>query len=317
METTQRKRGAIQRWKRVRFFRAPILLAVVCVVASMALLPASAGPAGARAAKTTIAGVVRDPAGEPISRAFVQLDEDSTTSVPFPWTAADPEGRFELKNVPTGKVRIRAIAGESRIWSGAGKVVESLGGARGLVIILDPGRELRVKVEDYAQYDHGGLGPRPGAKLVWQQPRNASHEFRWAPIAGDGSVRFVQLPDEPSFEVWGSASLDRPFKKSGLKPGKHVHVIRTVPGLKISGKFLPARITVETTVRLQAHAYPYFWVGNARVKSDGTFVVRGLPEGEYSLTCSLKSQKHGPDWVTKTVRAGATGVEFDLRRHAR
>lgn len=291
--------------------------AFVCVAAGLAILSAPAHPGEQRTAGTTITGVIRDQDGEPISRAFVQLDRESTTSVPFQWTDADAQGRFELKNVPAGAVRIRAVAGHSRLFSSTDKVVESKGGARDLVITLEAGREVRVKIEDFDRYDHSGVGSGvgsvPAARLVWDQPRTESRDFRWAPIAKDGSVRFVQLPDKPSFEVWGRASLDRPFKKSGLKPSKNVTVIRTVRGLRISGKILPAKVAVEDDPRVDALPYPGLRVGYGRIESDGTFVIRGLIEGEYEVFCALRNKRKMGMFAYKTVRAGATDVELDFR----
>jgi hypothetical protein len=284
----------------------------------LALLSDPAHTGEPRNQGATITGVIRDQDGAPISRAFVQLDRENTTSVPFQWTAADARGRFELRNVPAGPVGIRAVAGAHYLFPASGKVVKSRGGARNLVITLEAGREVRVKIEDFDRYDHSGtgsgVGSVPAARLVWDQPKNEGRDFRWAPIAKDGSVRFVQLPDKPSFEVWGHASLDRPFKKSGLEPGKTVTVIRTVRGLRITGRILPAQVAAEGDPRVDAQPYPGFSVGRGRVKSDGTFVIRGLPEGEYVVLCSLRSKpKIGWD-ASKTARAGATDVELDFRK---
>ena len=313
--------------RRPGLFFVTVACAVVCVLAGVAILSAPAHTGEQRTTGTTITGVIRDQDGAPISRAFVQLDRVSTTSVPFQWTAADAQGRFKLTNVPAGAARIRAVAGASSLFETAaevvaagGKVVESRGGARGLVITLDAGREVRVKIEDFDQYDHtgtgSGVGPVPAARLVWDQPKNESRTFRWAPIAKDGSVRFVQLPDKPSFEVWGHASLDRPFKKSGLEPSKDVTVIRTVPGLRISGKLVPAKIAVEDDPRVEAQPYNGFGVGFARIKPDGTFVIRGLVEGEYQVFCALRSKPKRGWFASEAARAGATDVELDFRADA-
>ncbi len=308
---------------RRRRVRSPVIagFAVVCVVGGLALLPTSVHSGESRTKGTTVTGVIQDQDGQRISRAFVQLDRESTTSVPFQWTAADARGRFVLKNVPAGAVRIRAVAGAHYLFPSSGKVIASKGGARGLVITLEAGREVRVKVEDFDRYDHSGtgsgVGPVPAARLVWDQPKNESRDFRWAPIAKDGSVRFVQLPDKPSFEVWGHASLDRPFKKSGLKPSKTVTVIRTVRGFRISGEILPAKVAVEDDPSVVAQPHTGFRVGFVRIKSDGTFLIRGLIEGEYDVWCELGNKQKSGMFVIKTVRAGATDVELDFREEAR
>ena len=91
-------------------------------------------------------------------------------------------------------------------------------------------------------------------------------------------------------------------------------VIRTVRGLRISGKLLPAKVAVEDDPVVEAQPYPGFRVGYGRIKSDGTFVIRGLIEGEYEVFCALRSKPKTGMFAYKTARAGATDVELDFRK---
>ena len=224
------------------------------------------------------------------------------------WYAADVRGRFELKEVPEGPVRLCAVAGHESLFPKAGTVVETRGGVRDLVVTLETGRELRLKVEPY---DSRAMGPANGARLVWDlAPEAVGIEFRWAPIADDGSIRFVQLPDKPSFAVWGLAGVNRPFKEKGLVLSREVKLIRPVDGLTISGKIVPAVYAIQKRVIATAEAYPGFAVAPALVKADGTFVIQGLPEGEYKVIGELRPSRDTV--VSTTVRAGATDAVLDF-----
>jgi hypothetical protein len=174
------------------------------------------------------------------------------------------------------------------------------------VITVETGREIRLKV---APYDPRTAWKRNGARLVVGHSKYET-DFRWAPIADDGSVRFVQLPDIQSFEVWGHATVDMPFKEGGLVPSKEVRTIRARPGLTISGKILPAKVVVEDGPRVHASVYARFEVASGRVETDGTFVIRGLPEGEYTVFAELGTDRSAE--VSRVVRAGATDVVLDF-----
>lgn len=299
----------LRRLKRPVLFQTCASLALVCAAVGLVLAPTGAhgGDPGSRG--TTLAGVIRDREGEPISRAFVQVEGWRDRAGTMPWYQADGRGRFEIKEVPEGPVRLRAVAGHSSLFPQAGTVVQTRGGARDLVVTLETGRELRLKVEPY---DSRAMGPDNGARLVWgTEPGAATTDFRWAPIAEDGSIRFVQLPDKPAFEVWGRASVDSPFKEGGLVPGKEVKTIRPLPGLTISGKIVPAKYAIEERAIAYANAYPGFIAARGLVKADGTFVIKGLPEGEYTVIGELRPNRD--TMASKTVRTGATDVVLDFR----
>lgn len=292
----------------------PVRIAFACLAVGLLLVPAVTWGAP-DSPGTTITGVVRDTEGEPISRAFLQIEGWRDRVGATPWTTADASGRFEVRNVPEGAVKLRAVAGNWTLYPKVGKLVETRGGVRDLEVVLETGRELRLKVE---AYDPRGLEAIPGARLVWAMEPQAVHdEFRWAPIAADGSVRFVQLPDVASFEVWGRAALDRPFRTSGLVPSRKVQAIRAVAGLTISGRIVPSKVVEENYPDLHAEAYPMFIAAGGVAKSDGTFVIRGLPDGEYTVVCELRGGAREGLQARKTVRAGATGVDLDFSEWVR
>jgi hypothetical protein len=263
---------------------------------------------------TTISGVVRDREGQPVSRAFLQVEgrpnhPDSRPKAPVAravpadgWWETDAGGRFEIDNAPEGPARLRAVAGAIDRFPQGGTVVDIRGGTRDLVVTVDTGREIRLKVEPY---DPRTAQERNGARLV---VGHTQHEtlFRWAPIAADGSVRFVQLPDGEGFEVWGHATRDMPFHESGLVPSKDVKTIRARPGLTISGKILPAKVGASAWLR--AYARGRFPVAMGSVEADGTFLIRGLPEGEFWISAELDDRPY----PSKLVRAGATHVVLDF-----
>lgn len=293
-------------------------VALVCSAVGLLLAPPQAHT-GPEAKYTTIAGVVRDREGNPVSRAFLQVEgrpnhpdtrpNDPSVERTFSgsgWWDADAQGRFEIDNAPEGPGKLRAVAGDWTLFPQAGTVVEIRGGARDLVVTVETGREIRLKVEPY---DPRTAWERNGARLVVGHSTYGT-DFRWAPIADDGSVRFVQLPDDQTFEVWGHATRDMPFKESGLVPSKEVRTIRAHPGRTISGKILPAKVAAEDGPRVHASVYARFEVARGRVETDGTFVIRGLPEGEYTVLAELATDRSAG--VSRVVRAGATDVVLDF-----
>ena len=166
------------------------------------------------------------------------------------------------------------------------------------------------------------LGARNGARLIWDaNPGAVIEDFRWALIAEDGSVRFVQLPDKPSFEVWGRVSVDRPFKASGLVSSKEVKVIRPTRGLTISGRIVPAKVAVEDDPTVYARAYPRFTAAEGVVNPDGTFVIRGLPEGEYRVVGEAQNGARrswaGEDRASRGYRRGLGLQQVRNGRRAR
>jgi hypothetical protein len=285
-------------------------LSLFCAAAGL-LLVATAAESKEPSGGSTITGLVRDRQGDPISRAFLQIEGRRDRAGTMPWQVADAEGRFELESVPEGAVRLRAVAGDSTLFPEAGKVVETHAGVRDLVIVLETGRELRLQVK---KYDPRGLEPIPGARLIWGAgPGAVIRGYRWAPIAADGSIRFVQLPDAQSFEVWGRAGLDAPFKASDLTPGSKVNVISPTSGLAISGRVIPTSVAVDDHPTVYAEAYHGFIAAEGRVNQDGTFVIRDLPEGTYVVGGELRSaRRDGVQASPKSVRAGATDVVLDF-----
>lgn len=299
---------------------APIALRLALAGIGVGLLlgpPAAHG--GPEAKYTTITGVVRDREGNPVSRAWLQVEgrpnhpdtrpKDPSVERVFTgsgWWDADAQGRFEIDNAPEGPGKLRAVAGDWTLFPQAGTVVDIRGGTRDLVITVETGREIRLKVEPY---DPRTARERNGARLVLSHSKYET-EFRWAPIAADGSVRFVQLPDNQTFEVWGHATADLPFKESGLVPSKEVRTIRARPGLTISGKILPAKVATEDGPVVRAWVHAGFEVAQGRVATNGTFVIPGLPGGEYTVFAELRSERSAG--VSKVVRAGATDVVLDF-----
>lgn len=283
-------------------------LAVACVAVGLMLAPAGAHGEEQPSNGSIIAGVIQDVEGAPIPGAWFQLVVQADRAGGIPWKSADASGRFEIREAPNGPVKLRAVAGHHKLFEAAGRVIETRGGARNLVITLETGIEVRLKVDPY---DSRAMGTENGARLVWKAtPQAKLVEWRWAPIAADGSIRFVQLPDLPAFEVLGVAGVNRPFRQGGLAPGKEVRFIRPQSGLKISGRIVPAEYAAAERVVVAAHAYWGFPEIKGHVSADGTFEIGGLPEGEYLVIAELRPQRG--DWVEKRANAGVADIVLDF-----
>ncbi len=269
-----------------------------------------------------IAGVIRDEQGRPIPRAWIEVEGYPKPLQSPPAWDSDVHGRFQIDDVPRGPVKLLVTTGE---WSyGAKKkVVESQAGVRDLVIVLDPGPQLFLRIVGYVP------GPQErGARVTWEEP-DGKRDWRWAPIRDDGWVRFVALPPDCEFELWAEAEINRRHVRArGLKPGQTEQLIERHAVMDIAGKVRGSQTLLERRneearglqlEHIRVDVYPcgprgVVWdlrLERVWAANDGSFRVCGLPPGAYLL--DVGGIKPGPlPEGSKRVEAGTTDVVIDL-----
>jgi hypothetical protein len=298
------------------------------LASSLAALALAGCVGGARAdavaapARTSIAGVVRDEQGRPIPAVSIQVEGyPKTLRSPPPWRT-DVDGRFQTDDLPEGPATLLVTAGDPWFPS-LKKAIRTRAGVRDLVIVLDPGPQLFLRIVGYVPGEQTRW-----ARVVWEDPdgmRNPRH----APIRDDGWIRFVALPADRRFELWVEAEDGaRHVRARGLKPGEAEQRIEPHEVKDIAGEVRPSKARLESTARepwaqlrgrLDVDVYAYaprggfmgLRVARTRLRTDGTFRVRGLPPGTYLVSVGTHSGEV-IDIGDEYIEAGTTDAVFDL-----
>jgi|GEM_PF-3185768 len=290
------------------------LFAAIAVAAGLGV--ARAGP-DVGPATLPIAGVVRDEQGLPIPAVWIEVEGHPRPLQSPPAWNTDVNGRFHIDDVSRGPATLLVSLG---MWthSSPKRVVQTRAGVRDLVIVLDPGPQLSLRIVDYVP------GGRTRARVTWQEP-DSTREVRYAPVRDDGWTRFVALPPDRRFEVWVEAELGRrQVRASGLKPGQAEQRIERHEVKDIAGKVRASEALLETRLRgnalgplrkhltVDVYAHPGFRVEETRVQDDGSFRLRGLPPGTYTVSVNRYYGDFGHPPVSKRVEAGTTDLVIDL-----
>jgi hypothetical protein len=213
-----------------------------------------------------------------------------------------------MNGVVEGPVVLRVVLGDASLKEG--QLVRTTAGTRDLVVVVEPGPQLALRIAGYV----APSGDPRHARLVWAEP-DGRRVTRYAPIREDGWTRFVRLPAEREVEVWALADAGRPVHRAGLRAGAEEVRVEPVAGREIRGKLLVAPRDAENHVTLRAEVLGHrgFEVGKATVARDGSFVVSDLPEGTYRVSAWFAFGEVSRP-VTQDLRTGTTDAVFDVRR---
>lgn len=275
--------------------------------------------AGGPTAALSIAGVVRDEQGRPIPSVWIEVEGHPKPFQTPPAWRTDVHGRFQIDDIPPGPVKLLVTPGDLYSNGAKTKVVETRTGVRDLVIVLDPGPQLFLRIVGYV----------PGEQTRWARVTWVEHdgerqvlqvpEVRYAPIRADGWVRFVALPPDREFEMWALAEIERRHVWArGLKPGQTEQRVERQEVKDIAGTIRgPVRRTQDVNVTVDVYApaprgafSEQLRVARVRPEGDGSFRVRGLPPGTYSVNVGSRSGQVYS--VSKSVEAGTSDAIFDL-----
>lgn len=302
----------------MRLVRRASFLAAAAVAFGLGV--ARAGP-DAGPAKLPISGVVRDEQGRPIPAVWIEVEGYPRPNSGIPAWRTDAHGRLQIDDVPRGPVKLLVTTGD---WSTYAKkrVVETRAGVRDLVIVLDPGPQLFLRIVGYVPGTQVGW-----ARVTWEEPdgERSVRQVRYAPIRDDGWIRFVALPPDREFEVWADAEINRRIVRAqGLKPGESERRIEPGEVKDIAGKVGVSREFRERKTAqwqeplreedftVDVYAHPDFLVAHTRVLSDGSFRVHGLPPGAYVVSAELLHGDRGDPSRWKRVEAGTTDLVIDF-----
>ncbi len=253
----------------------------------------------------TVSGIVKDKAGKPVARANVQWTKDRAGGS---WSGnqANEDGRFTLTGLGAGEVYLRAVIGWNFQPDAAkDEPVRALAGAKDVVLIVDVGIDLVVKIENW-----------PADAPAWHTPMltvegdNArqlgNEDMRISP---DGVMRFRGLRESETYALWipaipgGLSCL-----ATGLKTGGAEVRVRMTPGKSVTGRITAPAGADNVQVSVNATGIST----SGKVDADGRFTIEGLPDGAYDV--HGHAQKDGVWWyATGKVSAGGS-LNLELKK---
>ena len=247
-----------------------------------------------------IRGVVRDDAGNAVAGAKVAWEDPKR---PQRWTVVktDDRGEFVLRELPDREVRVCAEMEGNPFGHRDGTAVGVRPGATDVVLRVDRGVDLAVKVENWPA-DAG----RIEATLVSEGNLVSPIE---ATVDRDGTLTVRGVRPGTAYTLWIPPVGDGlSLLVEHLKPTIEPIAVRLVPGKTIRGRLrLPpgARDAAVWAERLMLTS-----AARGEVDEDGRFEIRGLPDGDWEV--KAQARRGGKTWAgSARARAGGT-VDVEL-----
>lgn len=236
----------------------------------------------------SISGVVLDADGKPAEDIDVNAQgEDMNSSI----AQLGAEGRFELKGLGPQAYTLTVTRRNTGVSLGAPVRVEA------------PATNVRLNLAARAKI-HGRIeAQRTQGFSVWVMPSSADDV---PPVAtgriGADSTFTLDVPGDGSYTVRVFKMDDDRFAQvKEVRPGADL-LVKLETGLSIEGVVEDGSGKTLAGVWIGASAPG--WSTSAQSGTDGTFRVRGLPRGKYTLTLSWVDTMYK---VPEPEEAGATG----------
>jgi len=286
-----------------------------------------------------VSGTVRTAAGEPVGQALVRLRSAdpgrggwmSDFRLRDFFTHTDAQGRFRIEGVPPLALKAQASTPGYDTGSSDAKTLEAGAELKGLDVKLVSSASLSGVV-----LGEGGRKLGNARVTVTRDTGAADAGSRWRALA-EGKVVFTDeqgrflAEDVPAGDVMLRVEADghavETVRRKGVEPGSSVEdlVIRVKPALEISGKVLDEkgepmpRAWVRARQVVAADGEPSDQLLGARVEEDGTFVIRNLAAGTYSLEVQVWARGDETRYEPLTrpgVAAGTKDVLLSLKVRA-
>ena len=257
-----------------------------------------------------LVGKVTGPEGRPVAGARLRLNvrrPQGQGPVPARNANSDSEGAFRFEGVAPGTATATADA-EGFVRKTVQGIEIREGEEASAEISLEAGLAIRGRVMDSTGAPAAGVRVR--ARNTDRRPPSGVRQGS-ARTARDGT--FV-VPDLPagSFDLETTSSDHPRGTFAGAVPGGPPVEIRLPEGVRISGRVTDPSGSPLAGVRLQARGESGT-SGAATSAADGTFEIRNLPPGSYSL----QARSTAPGWTDARVdgvEGGTRGVEIRLAK---
>ena len=242
----------------------------------------------------TVSGTVRDREGAPVAEVLV-LGQGADETVDMGRT--DASGRFDLRDLAEGPVSLQASASPDPSLA---TEVTVAAGSRDVALVVDRGVEATVRVENLPE------GVTQLAAALWPEDESAfgfAHDATYE----DGVLRFTGLapgrtyslcilpsPDAPDWSLW----------QAGVRPAKDEVRVRLVQGRTIRGRVVIPEGCHDVSVLALRGAASL----EAAVAADGTFELKGVPEGRWTLRATAT----GPTGPVEGVAEASAGDTVEI-----
>ncbi len=231
---------------------------------------------------------VLDAAGEPATDCFV-------------WISAESGGNVDCNAVPRGSHEFRSEA----VAPGTYRVQARRRGSDNespTVEVHVPADVVRLRLKDMLVLEGQIEGPgAAGFEIVFSatddsgiQNETTSRTDGSFRLEVDGGARGVLLAYKAGDERYGLVQ--------GVEPGGGPYRIPLQPGQSIAG-----RVPVEQKCRLMVRG-PYGCRWTESTEGDGTFLLLGLPEGQYDLRSTLRTEDGYRTFRARGVAAGTRSL---------
>jgi len=280
----------------------------------------------------SVSGVVRTKEGQSIARVLVRLTSGESGRGAWManrrlrdlYTHTDSNGRYMIPGVPP--IKFKAVA-----------TAKGFDRAESAVTTIDAGANLatlNIKLVSAARMSgmvvaRGG-GMVGGARItIAKDPGGDNVMSRWRPLPGAATVftdekGHFYSEDVPSgdliLRIEAEGLATEIVRRKNVKPGADVTGVKITmkPALTITGKLVDVEGNVVSRAWIQARhtsspdGEPSDQVLGARVESDGTFVVRNIAEGSYTLEVNVWRMGGGGTQYEKLTRLGIAAGTEDL-----
>jgi len=220
-----------------------------------------------------VRGVVVDTEGRRVPTALVWTFDPETEG--YSGTSVDAEGRFTVRNLPEGRVRLWASP-DSGGTMDRDRFTDARTGDEGVVLKVPAGDRLTIRVENWSMER---LLEIVTVRLA--TAGRAPETIREGGPDRDGRVRFAALPSGERFAAFVFAESDGHCGyREGVRADGGEVLVRLSPPKRITGRLLVPEGSTGLRVELRAPALHRQGV----VAADGRFEIAGLPAGRFRLT---------------------------------
>jgi len=264
-----------------------------------------------------IAGVVVDSSGDPIAGARVNMMRTRSVEaggmammIAFGQdTTTDIEGRFVFEEQEPGKASLTGVASGYQEAELADLVIPKGEDLDDVTIKLDDGAILqgRVVTPDGRPAIGASIGKVSAGRSMG--PRMG----RDAPVDGDGYYRLEGLaPGELSIEA-KHPDYPRIAKDVDLNPGINAVNLAFTGGQEVSGRVVDTAGKPVPAAGVQAMQAGQYW-GNTetQTEADGSFTLRGVQDGDYTLRANAEGYASSNDQKIAVAGKPVVGLEVVL-----
>ena len=180
---------------------------------------------------------------------------------------------------------------------GADESVRVAAGAKDVVLVVDLGLVLAVRIENWPA--DGPTWHAPTLSVEGESPRFQDARPTDG-IGADGTISFRGLQPDETYRLWVPPLKGLSLLATGLRAGGTELRVRLVPGRTITGRI----VAPEGRENLMVSASGLGVSAVGTLEPDGRYKIEGLPEGEFDV--SVWCQK-GSEWWTGSARVAAGG----------